>query len=162
MITIDVDSRNIDAKLGQLPAAERSALRRAISVLTGLLRERVKGKIVGGPLHGHPGGPLQSSIQGEFRESPTSMEGRVFSRGVIYAAIHEYGGVTRPHVIRPRNARALAFIGGAGSLVFAAKVNHPGSRIPERSYARSSLADMRGQIIDALRSAVGEGLRAAE
>lgn len=59
-----------------------------------------------------------------------------------YAAIHQLGGVTRAHVIRPRagggrNAagqfqgrkKALAF----GGRVFA-KVNHPGSKIPPRPF----------------------------
>lgn len=34
---------------------------------------------------------------------------------------------TRPHVIRPRRARALRFTTG-GRVVYAAKVNHPGTR----------------------------------
>lgn len=46
-----------------------------------------------------------------------------------YAAIHQLGGQTRPHVIKPRNKKALAF---GGRVV--AKVNHPGSRIPARPY----------------------------
>lgn len=33
---------------------------------------------------------------------------------------------TAPHVIRPRNARALAFPGRDGRTVFAMRVNHPG------------------------------------
>lgn len=40
-------------------------------------------------------------------------------------------GPTRPHVIRPRSARVLAFpsgAGGGGKIVFARRVNHPGTR----------------------------------
>lgn len=48
---------------------------------------------------------------------------------VVYAAIHQFGGRTRPHVIRPRNKKALAFGGG----VFR-QVNHPGSEIPARPF----------------------------
>lgn len=46
-----------------------------------------------------------------------------------YAAGHQFGVQTKPHVIRPRRKQALAFGGG----VFA-KVNHPGSKIPPRPF----------------------------
>ena len=42
-----------------------------------------------------------------------------------YAAAVEFG--TAPHVIRPRRRKALRFNVG-GSVVFAKKVNHPGTR----------------------------------
>ncbi|MES2707135.1 MAG: phage virion morphogenesis protein [Verrucomicrobiota bacterium] len=47
----------------------------------------------------------------------------------LYAAIHQLGGKTPPHIIRPKNKKALKFGG-----TFAKKVNHPGSRIPSRPY----------------------------
>ncbi|MBK6402087.1 MAG: phage virion morphogenesis protein [Rhodocyclaceae bacterium] len=47
----------------------------------------------------------------------------------IYAAIHQLGGQTKPHVILPRNKKALAF---GGHVV--KKVNHPGSLIPARPF----------------------------
>lgn len=46
-----------------------------------------------------------------------------------YAPIHQFGGKTRPHVIRPRNRKALAF---GGRVV--KSVNHPGSDIPARPF----------------------------
>ncbi len=45
------------------------------------------------------------------------------------AAILNFGGKTKPHVIRPRNKKALAF---GGRVV--KSVNHPGSDIPAREY----------------------------
>ena len=42
-----------------------------------------------------------------------------------YAAAVELG--TRPHVIRPRRRKALRFKGATG-IVFAKRVNHPGTR----------------------------------
>lgn len=47
----------------------------------------------------------------------------------VYAAIHQFGGRTSPHVIRPRRKQALAWPGG-----IAKRVNHPGSRIPARPF----------------------------
>lgn len=46
-----------------------------------------------------------------------------------YAAIHQFGGITRAHVILPKNKKALAF---GGRVV--KRVNHPGSKIPARPY----------------------------
>lgn len=46
-----------------------------------------------------------------------------------YAAIHQLGGKTKAHEIRPRNKKALAF----GGLVVKS-VNHPGSVIPARPF----------------------------
>lgn len=48
---------------------------------------------------------------------------------VKYAAIHNFGGQTRPHVIRPKYKKALAFNGRVVK-----KVNHPGSKIPARKF----------------------------
>lgn len=53
----------------------------------------------------------------------------IISNNMPYAAIHQFGGKTRPHVILPKYKKALAFGGG----VFK-KVNHPGSDIPARPY----------------------------
>lgn len=55
---------------------------------------------------------------------------------VKYAAIHQFGGQTRPHVILPRNKKALAF---GGRVV--KKVNHPGSKIPARPFLSLTAED---------------------
>lgn len=54
-----------------------------------------------------------------------------------YARIHQEGGRTSPHVIRPKRKKALAFGG-----VVRKKVNHPGSEIPARPYLGVSVEDM--------------------
>ena len=61
----------------------------------------------------------------------------------------------RLHEILPVKAEALAFVIG-GAQVFARRVEHPGSLIPERSYLRSSLDDMRDEIVAALAEAATE------
>jgi phage gpG-like protein len=57
---------------------------------------------------------------------------------VVYAAIHQFGGTTKPHVIEPRFKKALAFGG-----IFAKRVNHPGSRIPARPFLMLTDGDER-------------------
>jgi phage virion morphogenesis protein len=54
----------------------------------------------------------------------------------VYAAIHQFGGRTSPHVIAPRYKKALAFNG-----VVRKSVQHPGSNIPARPFLGLSDAD---------------------
>ena len=56
--------------------------------------------------------------------------GVTISNDAAYAAIHQLGGLTRPHLIRAKRKKALAWGGNR----FAKSVKHPGSRIPARPY----------------------------
>jgi phage gpG-like protein len=104
-------------------------------------------------------GKLGQSIQQRVTSTPSSVQGKVYSAGNLpYAAIQEYGGKTAAHVIEAKNGKALAFMMG-GNMVFAKKVNHPGSNIPSRSYMRSSLTDMKDEIINRMRGSVVEGFK---
>lgn len=87
---------------------------------------------------------------GRLRASIRADPPRIFSlRGSVtvgsdveYAAMVNDG--TRPHVIRPRNARVLRFRVG-GQVVFARVVNHPGTRArPFLDRALREVAAQRG------------------
>lgn len=76
------------------------------------------------------GRPLQLSGRLHNSIQPWSDNNQaVVGTNVIYAGIHQNGGQTRPHVIRPRNKKALRFNGR-----YAKKVNHPGSKIDARPF----------------------------
>ena len=91
-------------------------------------------------------GTLRDSIAANVSADADGVVASVGSEGdVKYAAIQEYGGKTSAHEILPIKAQALAFVVG-GAQVFARRVEHPGSVIPERSSLRSSLDDMRDEI----------------
>lgn len=62
----------------------------------------------------------------------------VVGSNLKYAAIHQFGGKTRAHIIKPRNKKALAF---GGRVV--KQVNHPGSVIPARPYLALTAEDER-------------------
>ena len=79
------------------------------------------------------------------------------SPDIKYAAIHEYGGAIPPHQIVPDKAKALAFILG-GKQAFAARVNLPAIAMPERSYMRSSLAEMADEIGEGFSEAMADAL----
>ena len=78
----------------------------------------------------HDTGRLASSITQQFDANSASV-----GTNVVYAAIHQFGGRTKPHVIRPKNAKALATPYGPRK-----SVNHPGSEIPARPFLTISPA----------------------
>lgn len=147
--------RQVIARLQEMPDSLRQILRRRVWALTLKLQARVQRKLSGQVLNVVTGA-LRRSIQSDVREEATAVLGRVFSTGdVKYARIHEFGGRTRAHVIEPRKASALLFAMG-GKNVFARRVNHPGSVMPERSFMRSSLAEMQDEIIRTLTDGIVE------
>ena len=149
----------LDAKLSDLPAAVLAAVAATSAALADQLLTLVHAKLSGDVLQPRTGALAASigvdgpSIQGD------RVVTRLFAGGDLkYAAIQEYGGVTSPHEILPVRAKALAFMTG-GEQVFAKVVHHPGSHIPERSYLRSSLAEMAAQIDAEMKSAVVDAVR---
>ena len=95
-------------------------------------------------------GALLNSVpatKGVTEESDGSVSGTIGSQGVPYAAIHEFGGTTRPHDIYPRNKKSLRFMGSQGE-TFARFVKHPGSKIPARPFIRPALAAKQQEILE--------------
>jgi len=58
-----------------------------------------------------------------------------------YAAIHQFGGKTSAHIIRPKKGKALKWIGADGMAFFAKEVRHPGSKIPARPFLGVNASD---------------------
>lgn len=87
-------------------------------------RPKWLGKADGSPSKLQDTGRLKASIV-QLYDPTMAMVGT----NVVYAAIHQFGGKTKPHVIRPRDKKALRFNGR-----FAKSVNHPGSKIPARPF----------------------------
>jgi phage gpG-like protein len=99
-------------------------------------------------------GALRDSIRMQASQQDGAIGVEIFSDGdVPYAAIQEYGGKTAAHEILPDKARFLAFAMN-GSRVFARRIQHPGSQIPERSYLRSALEDQGDDIVQGLTNVV--------
>lgn len=155
MLHIQIRDAEVKLWLANMPASIRQRLEDAIYGLTERLRTHVvRDKLVGQVLNRRTG-RLGQSIQSRIENARSHITGYVYSSGdVKYAAIHEYGGRTPPHVILPKNKKALHFNG-----IFATRVNHPGSQMPERSFLRSSLADMKNEIMQRMERAVIEGMK---
>lgn len=77
---------------------------------------------------------LQSSVKMDVRQNATRAVGRVGSP-VMYAAIHEHGGI-----IRPKNCKYLHFFVG-GKEIFARQVT-----MPKKEWLLKSVQDVRPQI----------------
>lgn len=137
MIVVNVDSSDLERGLRRLERAAdlRPALRAIAAEL--LSQTEANFKEQGRPrwkpsqrAKDENGTTLQDS--GQLAASITTDVGAHFAiigSNKPYAAIHQFGGKTRPHTIRPTKGKALAF-GGK----FARQVNHPGSDIPARPF----------------------------
>lgn len=159
-----VGLKQLQARFDRITPVMQDHLRVFMARFNLLLRDQVKANILE---RFHSAGPLYQGVKAEQIEEPGSITGRVYVDDVPYAAIQERGGRTPPHVIEPVNANVLAFMmparlgfsgGGSSALVFAKKVNHPGSLIPERSYARLALVQMRTPFENGIRATVSEAL----
>src|SRR6202453_1004868 len=158
MLTVSVDGVDaLQARLDAYPAALASDLADKAHKLASALADKVKYEKLAGDVLFSRSGALAASIAAEISGDGEDVAATVGSFGdVKYAAIQEYGGKTGAHEILPSKASVLAFVAD-GAMHFARRVEHPGSLIPERSYLRSSLDEMRAEIIAALAAAASEG-----
>jgi phage gpG-like protein len=157
LLSVTVELAGANAALDRIPEQVIEEVAKKVRSLTINLQRHVVADKLQGQVLKHRTGALGRSIQTEILRDGGTTIGRVFSAGdVKYAAIHEFGGRTPPHDIFPSKAQALAFTIG-GAQIFAKVVHHPGSNMPERSFLRSSLADMTDQIIAGLREAAIAG-----
>ena len=155
MIRVEITgSQALQDKIKRLPKKVKDDLLVKVYTLTLLLEAHIKQDKLSGQVLHVVSGRLKRSIQSKVSQTPTTTTGIVYSAGnVPYAAIQEFGGTTAPHLIAPVKAQALAFMMN-GKMVFAKLVHHPGSVIPERSYMRSGLDDMKQQIVREMTDAV--------
>jgi len=73
----------------------------------------------------------QSHSNAIFRVSQHSVE---LGTNVPYAGVHQFGGSTGAFTIKPKNKKALRWMGVNGHFVFARSVKHPGFQIPARPF----------------------------
>ena len=89
-----------------------------------------RGKLEGGGILMRSG--MSGGLMGSVTSSSSSTAAWA-STNKAYGAIQNFGGTTRAHEIKARNAKALRFLSGMQT-VFARSVHHPGSKIPARPY----------------------------
>ncbi len=160
-----VGMKELVAHLDKMPSNIQDRIRPFIAQETIALRDGVKGYIAS---YFRSTGRLYNAVQTGLTEEPGAITGRVFIDDVPYAGIQERGGKTSAHTISPVRATVLAFMApgkmqfkgsSASGMVFAKKVNHPGSNIPEHPYARRALADRRVPFREGIRAIVNSEAR---
>ena len=157
MITAEIiGDKQVIAKLNNFAPRMREQILFSTRRLEFMMVAKVKQKLSGEVLKNRTN-HLRGSIHGEVKDSGNLIEG-VTGTNVVYARIHEEGGKTAPHEIRPKNTLALHFMLG-GREVFAKVVHHPGSKIPQRSFLASSLREMRPTIIEEYEKATAEVIK---
>jgi phage gpG-like protein len=149
------------ARFDAYPAALQAALGAKATELAAALADLVKDNKLSGAVLNAGSGALRDSIGASVTADAEGVLASVGSEGdVKYAAIQEYGGKTSAHEILPVKGDVLAFVAGNGQH-FARRVEHPGSLIPERSYLRSSLEDMKDEILAALADCAADAWESA-
>jgi len=147
MLSISLDGvEALEAQLSAYPETLAALLGKATERLAAALVDKIVGEKLSGGVLQSGTGALAASIAADVAIDSGGVIATVGSSGVKYAAIQEYGGKTAAHEILPVKGQALAFV-VSGAQHFARRVEHPGSQIPERSYLRSSLAEMSDQIL---------------
>ena len=154
-----VGDTQLKAKFEGMPAAIHEALLQTVYILDNDLVRYIQDKKLSGQVLKIQTGALKRSIKGDVIDSGTEITGTAFSSGDVikYAGIHEYGGNTSPHDIVPVKAKALRFRSG-GKTIFTKIVHHPGSKMPERSFMRSSLAENKDHITEEMQKTIIKGI----
>lgn len=147
MFTVQVDDHAVRGWLTAMPERVRARLQYTVNLLAIKLQTHVRAdKLMGQVLHRRTGA-LGRSIQQTVTSTATSVTGKVYSSGdVTYGRIHEYGAVFQRRVTKAwgrdvKNPRDVTF------------------HYPERSFMRSSLQDMRDEIVQKMKEAVSEGMK---
>jgi hypothetical protein len=153
-----VGERNLTRNLDRMPDTVRAILLDKVEAWTHRMAEAVRANILA--RLGQKSGSLLNAVQEEVRIEGGRIEGRVYIAGVPHAVAQEKGAIIPPHIIRPRNAKILAFFGATGEKVFATRVSHPGGQIKPQFFMKDAYRDMGPEISRGIKKAVVDGIRA--
>ena len=157
MITVAVQGRVIQ-KFAQYPENLRAKLRAGIPDITRMVGDRVRAKLAPGVLF-KTTNRLLPAVSTEMHESADEIYGRVYIDPDIFPAIVALSleSGARAHQIVARNAKALAFMGPQGTMIFRRSVNHPG--FAGRSYMQSTLNESKDEITEKLSAIVTDAFK---
>ena len=145
------------ARLSYMPDKLRAAFLKKTYALAEKLKSKVQQNLTNRLLKIRTG-KLVRSIFEQVTNSTNEVSGRVYSSGLPYARIQEFGGQTKAHIIEAKNGKALMFNMG-GKQVFFKRVNHPGSNIKGAHYMGQAFDAMKPEIETGYREAATEGTR---
>ena len=154
MITAQLfGTEKLVAKFGRMGGSVQSSLQYTMERLAIKLTRHIKEDKLTGQMLKVQTGTLKRSINYRVTKGPQSITATV-GTNIIYARVHEYGFsgtvTVREHL------RTVKQVWGKPVTPFVQTVSaHQARRnIPQRSFMRSSLADMRSEIIERMSAAV--------
>src|SRR4051812_19068250 len=155
--------RELLLKVDHMPTRLRQALVRTTMALASVLERKVRAEHLSGPTGEHTlsvvTGNLRASVhQLPVLDTPTLVQGGVgYGASVAYAAIHEFGGIIQVPAMMVLGKTAMHFYVGADE-VFTKRTRAHTVKMPARAPLRTSLDEMRQQIIDAYKQAGAEAI----
>jgi hypothetical protein len=155
MITVEINTTQAVASIQARSPLILEAIARKMNGLNIALQAHIVGNKLSGQVLKHRSGKLANSI----RVNQAQIDGETITSSVqgaggpaFYGRLHEYG-TDRSYRIVPVNKKALAFILD-GKKVVVKSVLHP--PIKERSFMRTSFAEMQDRIIEGIRQTFSE------
>ena len=157
-LKIRIDSTEAENFTKQLLPTILRAAQSGFQDFMNQVANRVREKLTG-PVLKRRTGTLVRSIHTEIQKSATGFIGKIGSN-LKYAAIHEFGGIIHIPDIYPVKKKALSFFIG-GEKIVVKKVKAHTITMPERSYLRSSLAELAPQAEKIIMPYIEEALQNA-
>jgi phage gpG-like protein len=158
MITVELIGKDqVVLRLSRMSAQIRASLLRAVSAEAIRVEARVKQKLTGAVLKERTH-HLHDSIHHQIADDANGVTATV-GTDVVYAAYHEYGfsGVEQ---VRQHLRRVIQAFGKPIAPVEATVRAHARHvHYPARSFLRSTLAEMEGDIRERLAAAVGQAVK---
>jgi len=136
--------------LADVPKKTRSNTERALTKAAHLVEKQAKQNI-SGPVLKVQSGTLRSSIRTKVDKA--KLEARV-GTNVVYGPIHEFGGTIPPHIVKPRHAKVLRWLGPGGIAMFAKSVQMPAVKMPRRAWLGPAFKQSAAKIKDIFRKAI--------
>jgi phage gpG-like protein len=163
MITVEVDTRVITARLNSMPDRLRAAFLKKTYALAEKLKSKVQQNLTNKILNIRSG-KLVRSIFEEVKNETNSVSGRVYSSGLKYAKIQEFGGTIRhpggtAYLINSKTKLAM-FISNKEAIAATLPRTKPHNiTIPAHRYMGSAFDEMVPEIKTGYEEAAKEGTR---
>lgn len=134
-------------RLRAIPAKSRDRLTQTVQRLTFTLEKNVKADKLSGQVLNRRSGRLSRSVNSKFENTATGIYG-IVGAYAPYAGVHEDGwdGTVRSHTRTSRLGNQ-----------FVVQAHH--RHVPQRSYLRSALDEMRPRILTDISKAAGDAVR---
>ena len=162
-LEIILDSKALEAAIGRMrgPAVNRaitaSLERRANDARREAVRVFTSASIGKGIFGRNDRGAWKIITLGRIQQQGDTISMALKAAGL--AALQETGGRIKPHVIKPKRAKVLAFaspggFGFGGEMAFAPIVHHPGATVPRHVALVPAAEKIPAQVVEDVRKAL--------